>query len=226
MKKFCLIIVIAGISFLLFGGHVSALPNPDPTAFGDDDGTEIFTPSEQILSIEIYDLFDPVPDAISIFGFFFEGADVTDPNNLIPIFEDEDQFGGVYQQAIIDFSKGEVYDADDPLNPVLQNTFTGTGNIGFFLALDPPEIDPLLLYTVSSLHPGGIDLAATFPSLSDPSAYLIGFEAPDPNSNTGFTTVAFEVVVGVTPVPEPGTLLLLGAGLAGFVVVYRKMFKK
>ena len=223
MKKFCLILVIAGISLLFSGGHVTALPNPDPSHFAADDGTEIFIPSDPVVSIEVFDFFGSFLPSGSTFGFFFEGSDLTDPNNLITIFDPLDQDpdpsgpGSIPQIAVIGFSDGIVLDMD-LIGGGVQSTFTGTGNIGFFLDLPGPT--PSLMTTVASLNPGGLDLAATFPVLAAPNAYLIGFEVP------GFSPVGFDLVIGVEPIPEPGTLLLLGSALAGFVVVYRKKFKK
>lgn len=216
MKRFCLILVIVGMGLLLCGTNSSAtIINPDPAIFGDDDGTEIFTPSQTVVSIEFLDI--PASFGIgSLFGFFF----TNDPSNLVPIFGPDDQDlsgnGSDPQIAVIDFSAGVVVDVDDG---GAQNFFTGTGDIGFFLFVDLPS-DPFFLFTVPALNTSGTDAAATFPFLSDPSTYVIGFEVP----NSDFL-LTFVGVSGLTPIPEPEALLLLGSGFVGLAVYRRLKFK-
>jgi hypothetical protein len=160
------------------------------------------------------------------------GTDGTDPANLITIFGPEDQnpdpggLSNVDQVAVIDFNSGKVFDVDDPnfaVDPLLavQDTFTGTGDIGFFLKIDPSLVD-LTLFSEASLNSSGLDAVATFPFLSDPQNYWLGFEEP---INEVF--LGFNVIGGVDPIPipEPATIMLLGSSLAS-LAVYRKRINK
>lgn len=187
-------------------GYASAtVINPLPSDFGPDDGTELFHPMSDVLSVEFFDLVGSLGGP-STFGFFFEFA----PANLIPIFEPSDQ-GGT-QAALIDFANGVVFDVDE--GGTVQSTFTGNGNIGFFLSLEPDA--PIVLFTVSAFN-AGLDLAATFPSFASSDTYLLGFELPPLPTSSDQTgqTIAYELVSGTKPVPEPGTAFLIGLLLAG-----------
>jgi hypothetical protein len=182
--------------------------NPDPTTWGADDGAELFTPRTNVWSFEYYDsrssnLFG------SEFGFYF--AD--DPTTLIPIFQFLDQGTLPYsQRAYINFDYGIVRDQDDSS---IQNFFTpSSSDIGFYLSIPTFNAGSLVttttIYTESSRN-AGLDLAATFPKLANPSTYMIGFE------NTDGTTLAFEKVNHLIPEPPSLSLLLMGMIGAWFV---------
>lgn len=195
MKK----ILFTLIFILLFVGQSNALIlNPLPGTFGSDDNSEIFDPCLCLTSIEGYDINDQTSG--STFGFFF----TNDPGNLITIFDPLDmEVGTTKPSAKIDFINGKVYDKD--AGWIIQDTFTPNGGyIGFFLKPD----NVTTLYTVASMNASGIDVAATFPHLVLDKTYLFGFE--DPNTKI---TLAFEVVKGITAVPEPETAALIGIGL-------------
>ncbi|MBI4714841.1 MAG: PEP-CTERM sorting domain-containing protein [Nitrospirae bacterium] len=195
----------------------STIVNPRPDLFGSDDGTQLFDHCRCMAALEGYDLSDKGSYTGSTFGFFYWGTDLNDPNNFITLFDPADEIvNGQRPKASVDFLNGIVYDVDAG---VIQDTFTPlAGHIGFFLEPDA-TLYPDALFTVASLNPGGVDAAATFPHLTLTKTYLLGYEIPNTN-----TTLAFEVVRGITPVPEPGTLYLLGAGLLLAAFLSRKSF--
>lgn len=232
MKRFCelcrfvTVALVLGLCFLV--GNVSALtiPTPSPSppfSFGDDlQDPGLFSVEAQVLSIEIFDFGAETNSAGSEFGFYFEGA--SDPLSLITIFDSSDQ-ALPQQSALIDFADGTVADVDESS---LQDTFTpGSGNIiGFYLILDQ-LFGGGTLFTQSFLNPGGEDHAATFPILSPPENvgdFLIAFAFIDDNESV--QEAAFEFASGITPVPEPSTLLLLGFGLLGLATFERKRRRK
>ncbi|KPK36926.1 MAG: hypothetical protein AMK70_00625 [Nitrospira bacterium SG8_35_1] len=231
MKTFLGISTRLIISFLfvlaLYGISGALILNPDPSTYGADDGTEIFMPAQQFLGIEIIDVLGGLP-GLSTFGFFFEGSDVNDISNRYTIFDTYDQDTNPadapgLQVAIIDFASRNVFDADDQnflINPLLsvQDTFNGSGNIGFFLDVNISD-GAFTLFSVPELNNGGKDSMATFPVLSSPQDYLLGFEEPV----TG-TFLGFNLMNGITPspVPEPGTIILMGTGLLGLFSLRRR----
>lgn len=192
-----------------------------------DDGTKLFMPSQTVFSVELLD--EGLGVYPSTFGFYFQ----SDPSNLIAIFGFEDQDpdpggpGSTQQEAMIDFLSGKVYDFDDPNfsvdpNLAIQSTFTpGLNPIGFFYGLDLTSSGlggSILMFTDPLLN-GGVDMAATFPII--PNSYSIGFEYFEYLDRP----VSFEIVSGVTSVPEPSTLILLAFGLPG-LAVWRKKYNK
>lgn len=203
MKKLLSIILLSCVC-LTWGTKAQALIiNPDPTTFAADDGTQYFTPAAGLIGIEVLDLFGGL-GAGSTFGFYFKSA----PSAPIVIFDSLDQT--VTQVAGIDFTSGIVLDVD---SSSVQSTFSGSGPIGFFLGINPLipgggfgiTTDPLL-------NPAGLDLAATFPLISSPSGYLLGFELP---IRGRFVTIGLDLVSGIQPyrkVPEaPALMLMLSA---------------
>lgn len=146
MKLFSMILSVAVIVFAI-AGNVSAVIIPNPrVGFLDEDLNDsgYFVHTDRAIAIEIVDPIDTSAHGGVIFGFFFEGVDVTDPSKLITIFDSDDK-GPVRQTVVIDFTENRVVDSDD--GGVLQSAFTGSGRIGFFL--DPgPAFDTI--FTVPS----------------------------------------------------------------------------
>lgn len=212
MKK----LLIALIAFLLHfsSGSVNAtIMNPNPAMWGNDNGSETFSPGMLAGTVELYDILGAL-GAGTTFGFYF----IDNPADLITVFDPTDQTTpGNVQSASINFGTGVVRDVDAGFT--LQDLFpVSTSDIGFFLSIETlAGIDTI--YTEHVLNPFLLDLSATFPSWTDPDQYLIGFE----NSNTLY----FGLVNGVTStVPEPSTLVLFAAGVMGggwFYVRKRKL---
>jgi len=241
MKKIMYLFSVIALCMMLFAGNASAVPFPtpdpipDPTnpantwTFGADvDDSGIFRHSSQIFTIELLDLGDlsllsgggAVGNSI---GFYFEGANVADLSNLHGIFDISDitayPVGPISQAAIVDFNQGKVFDVDDGLS--VQSSFSGSGNIGFAILPDPTLGIPIL-FTEPFLNPGGVDISGTFPLMGSslPDPYLFTFNLINPLTLQP-TTFAAQVAAGVTPIPEPGTLLLVSSGLAS-ILFYRK----
>ena|GEM_PF-1563391 len=177
--------------------------NPAPGSYGADNGAQTFSASSSVWSIEVVDLFG-VLSLPSSFGFFFVNADLTNPASYIPIFKPADQ--GSIQAAAIFFDLGVVFDLDAQ---AVESIFTpGNTDIGFYYSfLSPTTGAPVVLTTIPTLNPGGADWAAAFPSPSQAGHYLLGF-----GDVIGDGPTLAYYAIG-TPVPEPGTLLLLSAGL-------------
>ena len=211
------LVVILLSSFLMLmvlpiKSRAALIPNPFPASLADDiQGSGYFTHADQIYIQEQFDVGPTIGAFIqgSEFGFFFAGSDITDPINLVQIFDSSD-IGRQKRLARVDFATGNVYDLDE--GDVIQNTFTGSGDIGFYFKLDPTLGVPTL-YSDPFLNIDG-DVVGAYPTLDPPAnEFLIAFQYPD--GSGGYDSLLFEGVSGIEPVPLPGTLLLFCSGLAG-----------
>jgi hypothetical protein len=206
MRRIAIASAVALLSSAFVGVAVATpIPNPAPTVLANDlEGTGYFTPSSTIFSVEIFDVGQFLNLTPTTFGFFFSGQNVSNPANLIPIFETTDL---VNNQAAVNFGSGIVVDVDQG---VVQNTFSGSGNIGFYVTLN--AFGGRTLFSDPLLN-GGTDYFGAFPFLSNPTQFGLNFYDTSTNA-----LIHFVVVNGLTPavsVPEPSSFLLLSFGLLG-----------
>ncbi len=178
------------------------LVNPNSSLYAEDTGAEFFSHSTPSLVLEIFDLGELHNGGE--FGFYFIDA----PGTLIQLFDVNEISGlagggpGVQQLVAIDFINGYVEDVEDA---VLETAFTpSTSPIGFYYR-HTSSWD--LLHTQASLNPSGADAAGVFPFLTNPG-YLLAFE--DPASGN---LISLHSMLGLTPLPEPGSALLLALPL-------------
>lgn len=190
------------IGLLLVTGTTLAtpIPNPQPGVLADDlDDSGYFTPGSPLFVFEVSDVGESVVGVGSTFGFYFEGSDVNDPTNLITIFEPTDTTG---DQSSVNFASGIVVDIEDA---IVQNTFSGSGDIGFFLTLN--AFGGLTLFSDPLLNDNDLDWMGAFPFIVDPTRVAVWFIDPATGGLLGV-----DVVAPLTPaenISEPSALLLM-----------------
>ncbi|MDT0593756.1 hypothetical protein [Glaciecola petra] len=164
--------VVACISlFVSLTANAAFIANPDPSTLADDiDGTGYFAADNILFSTEILDIGEAILNNGNIFGFYFEGSDVLDANNRHVIFGSDD---GDNSEAVVNFANGIVVDVDQG---VVQNSFSGTGNIGFFVQLS--AFGNGLLFSDASLNAGNIDYFGAFERNASPGTFALLFADP------------------------------------------------
>lgn len=193
--------LVATLTLAVFASNASALPfpNPNPPGLGDDlDGTGYFdTGALGSLAFELFDIVD----GSSSFGFY----DQADPGTLIPIFEDTDLTG---EAAIVDFTNGFVFDAEDA---ALQSLFAPISTVGFYWAGFGT-----VLYSDPTLNLGGADLMGAFLSTTDDYLSILFYDNP---ADSAPNLLSWHVINDLTPsaVPAPASLALVLLGLGALV---------
>ncbi len=202
--------VAAAALALSFAGAASAVPSIP--GFEADDGAELFTPNDTVISVEIFDLGDLLGNPYE-FGFYF-GSDPNNPPDQITIFDETDVGAANSAIAFIDFDAGFVFDVDEG---ALQDLFSPTaGPIGFWLATGGNTF-----YSEAARNPGGADVVETLQQTANSENYLIGFEIALFGNDI---LLGLEFVGGLTAVTvaEPMTLGLFGLGLIGVAYARRR----
>lgn len=194
-------------------GFALNVDNPDPATWADDiDGSGWFDPTYALLiGVEFYDIDEHLFGRGSSLGFFF----ASDPATVITIFDGDDMFTSGVQVAGINFLSGQVLDLDEGSS--VQDVFSGSGSIGFALTLGDVlgfALGVDTLYSVPSMNDFSEDLFGAFPRISSlqQDEYLLGFGLADPVNIGTVAPMYYAYIDGITPVPEPGTFLMLGAG--------------
>lgn len=192
----------------------AAMPNPDPTLLFDDNGAELFVHPDPTITVQLIRRFTD-----EFFGFYFAGT----PETKITLFGETDPASldpNVAAISVIDFSAGEVRDFK---TGTVRSSFTAQlEDIGYFLTA-PTPLGPRTIYSQSSLNIGQLDLVGIFPTLADPSQYVMGFYAP-PALGGGLLSAELIPPAPFPAIPEPETyaMMLAGLGLLGFAARRRK----
>lgn len=205
-----IVAMMAGAFFFFTPLPLQAAMTGPFEGFGPSTGTGLFFPSSSTAVVkEIFDLAELLPDSISEFGFYFGGAgDPRAAANRVLVFDQNDR-SATGTGTFIDFSSGVVWDIDEA---AIQSQFKPMeSTIGLYA-----RFNDLWLFSQSRYNPPGF-YVGTYPSLTDPDVFLIAF-----GDSTTMTPLSINVAVNMSPVPVPGALALLGAGLSGLLISRRR----
>ncbi len=183
---------------------------------------------------------------INEFGIYqFNGS----TPNLIQLFAGP-QSGGS-KTAVTILNNGDVYTGLNAISLVTpQGHFSQGTSFGYYLQTDFTQRPVLTWYSEMVRNSDGMDHMVTFQGIGDtitlpagsgtttgqwaPGEYLLAFEDMPINysvvNQNGYGDWDFNdmlvMVESVKPVPEPGTMMLLGSGLVGLAGWGRKKFRK
>ncbi len=203
-----LVSTIGSLVLLAAAGTASAAPLAPPPDFEPDTGANLFESTGTVIAVEIFDAFDGIPNLTEV-GFYFEG----DSGNRNVLFDSGDL---AFQGAEVDFGAGTITDTD---SMEVTNFTPSTGAFGFYVTIAAA----ITLFSEETLNPLlGVpptnDFFTAWQSSSNPDLIGIAFEGVDENGLLTPIYIGNVFNIAEAKVPEPGTHLLLGFGLALFLV--------